>query len=67
MTTVSIFAGSKFEGELSLENENRNTFARIFWLFIPLFVWYTQARSRMIATRHEGTGTLFNSAKGHLL
>jgi hypothetical protein len=28
MTTVSIFAGSKFEGELSLENENRNTFAR---------------------------------------
>jgi hypothetical protein len=28
MTSVSIFAGSKFEGELSLENDNRNTFAR---------------------------------------
>lgn len=28
MTSVSIFAGSKFGGELSLENKNRNTFAR---------------------------------------
>jgi hypothetical protein len=28
MTSVSIFAGSKFDGELSLENENRNAFAR---------------------------------------